>query len=101
LLIEINAATKTMSTKRDAKRGVPNSLPCCRVATGPASRVELGERWFAVQDQHVLLGASCLRGERVVLVLKPHKLGFKVANTLLETAHLRDHAGIGTADVAE
>jgi hypothetical protein len=60
----------------------------------------LGERWLAIQDQHVL-GASCLRRERVVLFLKPHKLGFEVANALLETAHLRDHAGIGTADVAE
>jgi len=37
----------------------------------------------------------------IVLVLKPDKLGFQVANTLLETAHFRDHARIGTADVAE
>ena len=67
-------------------------------ATEPAS--SLGERWLAIQDQHVL-GASCLRCERVVLFLKPHKFGFKITNALLETAHLGDHAGIGTADVAE
>ena len=40
-------------------------------------------------------------GKRVVLFLEPDKLGFQVANTLLETAHLGDHARIGTADVAE
>ena len=41
------------------------------------------------------------RGKRVVLVLKPGKLGFQVANTLLETAHFRDHTRVGTADVAK
>jgi hypothetical protein len=40
-------------------------------------------------------------GKRVVLVLKPDKLSFEVANTLLETAHLRNDARIETADVAE
>ena len=39
--------------------------------------------------------------ERVVLFLEPHNLGFQVANTLLETAHFRDHARIGAANVAE
>jgi hypothetical protein len=42
-----------------------------------------------------------LRGKRVLLVLKPEKLGFEVANTLLEATHLVDHAEIGPADVAE
>jgi hypothetical protein len=42
-----------------------------------------------------------LRGKRILLVLKPKKLGFEVANTLLETTHLVDHAEIWPADVAE
>jgi len=37
----------------------------------------------------------------VILFLEPHKLGFQVANTLLETAHFGDHTRIGAADVAE
>jgi hypothetical protein len=41
-----------------------------------------------------------LRGKRVLLILKPDKLSFKIANTLLETAHLTDHTEIGPADVA-
>jgi hypothetical protein len=40
-------------------------------------------------------------GKRVVFGLKPGKLGFQVTHTLLETAHLGDHAGIGTTDVAK
>ena len=44
---------------------------------------------------------ASLNRERVILFLKPHKLGFQVAYSLLEAAHLRDDAGIGTADVAE
>ena len=102
--------TGYLRTKRDAGDGVTDPfcrspVPCSdtvlqgQSATEPASQV-LGKRWLAVQDQHVL-GACSLRGERVVLFLKPVKLGFEVANALLETAHLRDHAGIGTADVAE
>ena len=39
--------------------------------------------------------------QRIVLFLKPDQLGFEVAYSLLEAAHLRDHAGIGTADVAK
>jgi hypothetical protein len=39
--------------------------------------------------------------EHIVLVLKPGKLGFQVAYSLLEAAHLCDHAGIRPADVAE
>jgi len=42
-----------------------------------------------------------LHGQRVLLLLKPDKLGFKVANSLLEATHLIDHPGIGPADVAE
>jgi len=37
----------------------------------------------------------------VLLFLKPDKLGFKVAYSLLEATHLVDHAEIGPADVAE
>ena len=59
-----------------------------------------GKRRLAVQYEHVILMTDA-SGKRVVLFLKPDKLGFQVANTLLETAHLGDHARIGTADVAE
>ena len=44
---------------------------------------------------------ASLNRERVILFLKPYKLGFEVAYSLLEAAHLGNHAGIGTADVAE
>jgi len=44
---------------------------------------------------------ACLNRERVILFLKPYKLSFQVAYSLLEAAHLGNHAGIGTADVAE
>jgi hypothetical protein len=44
---------------------------------------------------------GCLNRERVVLFLKPYKLGFQVAYSLLEAAHLGNDAGIRTADVAE
>jgi hypothetical protein len=59
-----------------------------------------GKHRLALQNQHVILVTDA-SGKRVVLFLEPHKLGFQVANALLETAHLRDHAGIWTADVAE
>jgi hypothetical protein len=45
-----------------------------------------GERGLAIQNEHVLIVAEP-RGKRVVLVLEPGKLGFQVANTLLETTH--------------
>jgi hypothetical protein len=57
-----------------------------------------GERWFAVPNHQVM---SDLHGKRVLFLLKPDKLGFKIANTLLEATHLIDHAEIGPADVAE
>ncbi|HEU5389816.1 MAG TPA: hypothetical protein VFV73_28350 [Streptosporangiaceae bacterium] len=56
-------------------------------------------RRLAVQDGHVLLPDA--DGKRVVFFLEPDKPGFQVAGTLLQAAHLGDHAGIGTADVAE
>ena len=58
-----------------------------------------GERRFAIRHQHVRAG--CLYRERFVLFLEPHKLGFQVSYSLLEAAHLGNHAGVGTADVAE
>ena len=49
------------------------------------------------------MSSSCAspQRKRVVLFLEPDKLGFQVANTLLETAHFGDHTRVGTADVAE
>ena len=41
------------------------------------------------------------RCKRVVLVLEPGKLGFQIANALLEATHFRDHTRVGTADVAK
>jgi hypothetical protein len=59
-----------------------------------------GKRRLAVQDEHVIL-VTTAAGKRVVLFLKPDKLGFQIANALLETAHLGDDARVETADVAE
>jgi hypothetical protein len=56
-------------------------------------------RGLAIRHQHVLVAS--LNHERFVLLLKPHKLGFQVAYSLLEAAHLGNDAGIRTADVAE
>jgi hypothetical protein len=56
-------------------------------------------RRLAVQNGHVLMTEAS--GKRVVVFLQPDELGFQVANTLLKTAHLGDHAGIGSDDVAE
>jgi hypothetical protein len=58
-----------------------------------------GERRFAVRHQHVR--TRCLYRERLVFFLEPDKLGFQVAYSLLEAAHLGNDAGVGTADVAE
>jgi hypothetical protein len=57
------------------------------------------ERRLAIRHQHVLVAS--LNHKRVILFLKPYKLSFEVAYSLLEAAHLGYHAGIGTADVAE
>jgi len=58
-----------------------------------------GERGLAIRHHHVRVG--CLYRKRVVLFLEPDKLGFQVTYSLLEAAHLGNHAGVGTADVAE
>jgi hypothetical protein len=58
-----------------------------------------GQRRLTVHYQHVVLVTASR--QRVVLFLEPNKLSFQVANTLLKTAHLGDHARIWTADVAE
>jgi hypothetical protein len=58
-----------------------------------------GERGLAFRHQHVLVRR--VYRQRVVLFLEPNQLGFQVTYSLLETAHLGYHAGIGTADVAE
>jgi hypothetical protein len=58
-----------------------------------------GKRGLTVENEHVLVVRR--RSERVVLILEPHKLGFQIANTLLETAHFGDHTRVRTADVAE
>jgi hypothetical protein len=59
-----------------------------------------GKRGLAVENEHVLFVRQP-RSERVIHVLEPHKLGFQVANALLETTHFGDHTRVGTADVAE
>jgi hypothetical protein len=59
-----------------------------------------GKRGLAVENEHVLVMRQP-RGERIVHFLEPDKLGFQVANALLETAHFGDHTRVGTADVAE
>ena len=71
------------------------SLSFYRVLPAPS----LDVRRLAVRYQHVLVAA--VNGECVIFFLKPYKLGFEVAYSLLEAAHLGNHAGIGTADVAE
>ena len=53
-----------------------------------------------IENEHVLVVRQS-RSKSVILFLEPNKLGFQVANTLLETAHFRDHTRIWTTDVAE
>ena len=85
-----------ITTKRGAAIGAPDPF-FCRFA---ASRLRPSDvRRLAVRHQHVLV--TSLNRECVILFLKPYKLGFEVAYSLLEAAHLGNHAGIGTADVAE
>jgi hypothetical protein len=59
-----------------------------------------GKRGLAVQNEQFLVVRES-RSECIVLVLKPHKLGFQVANALLETTHLGEHARVRAANVAE
>ena len=66
---------------------------------GRLSPRSLDVRGLAIRYQHVRVGS--LYRERVVLFLEPDKLGFQVPYSLLEAAHLGNHAGVGTADVAE
>lgn len=50
-----------------------------------ASRRSSGERWLANRDQQVL---PYLRGKHIVLFVQPGKLGFEIAYSLLQAAHL-------------
>jgi hypothetical protein len=63
-----------------------------------ASRRSSGERGLADRDQHVVADFS---GEHVIDLLKPSELGLQVMHALLKSAHLRNHARIRPADVAE
>ncbi len=80
--------------RRGAPGGAPIPLPFASSGRCPS-----GEHWLAILNQQVLV--SCLYGKRVILFLEPSKLGFQVPYSLLEAAHLGNHAGVGTADVAE
>jgi GGDEF domain-containing protein len=59
-----------------------------------------GEGRFAVLQtaERLLAGA---RRERVVLRLESDEFCLQVPDSLLETAHFRDHPRVRTADVAE
>jgi hypothetical protein len=64
------------------------SVLACRARWWRAEPSDLrssGKRGLAIQNEHVLFMRD--RSERVILFLEPDKLGFQVANTLLETAH--------------
>ena len=73
--------------------------PLIRSCRLPRRQRSLDERGLAFLNQHVLV--SSLNRKRVILLLKPYKLSFQVAYSLLQAAHLGNDAGIGTADVAE
>jgi len=73
--------------------------PLIRSCRLPRRQRSSDERGLAFPYQHVFV--SSLNRKRVILFLKPYKLGFQVAYSLLEAAHLGNDAGIGTADVAE
>jgi hypothetical protein len=45
-----------------------------------------GKRGLTVENEHDLVMRQA-RGERVVLFLEPDKLGFQVANALLQATH--------------
>jgi len=44
------------------------------------------ERWLAARHQELIIAGS--RYECIILALEPHKLGFQVSHSLLESAHL-------------
>jgi hypothetical protein len=78
--------------------------PRCRRVQGFAWLRRLpegsGKRGLTVENEHVLVVRQA-RGKGVVLGLKPGKLGFQVANALLETTHFGEHTRIGSADMTE
>jgi hypothetical protein len=76
------------------------ALPVSRASRVPGYLRSSGKRGLAVENEHVLVVRQP-RSKRVVFILEPHKLGFQVTNTLLETAHFGDHTRVWTADVAE
>jgi hypothetical protein len=84
-----------ITTKRGAIEGAPDSSFVLFLVAKRS-----GERGFAVRYQHVFRTGRLFR-KRFVLFLEPDKLGFQVPYSLLEAAHLRYDAGIGTTDVAE
>lgn len=81
----------TPEMTRDAFAGAPDNVFCPQRS---------GESWFTVlkPDQSII---PSLRGQRVVLCLKPGEFCLQVTDALLETAHFRDHTRVRTADVAE
>jgi hypothetical protein len=60
-----------------------------------------GQRRFAILDgkRHDFIVSNS--GKRVVFGLEPYEFGLQVTDTLLQAPHLRNHAGVRTADVAE
>jgi hypothetical protein len=60
-----------------------------------------GQRRFAIlgSKRHDFIVSNS--GKRVVFGLEPYELGLQVTDTLLQAPHLRNHAGVRTADVAE
>ena len=91
---------------RGNERGTPErtSLSLVDAQGAPTFVVQVvapsGERRLAlpISDEQFV---AYLGGQCVILVLEPHQRGFQVSHSLLETAHLRDHPGIGTANVAK
>jgi len=82
------------------RRGAPSKAPLVSLLSSVLSRLcSSGERRLAVLRQHVRVVR--LNRKRFVLFLEPDKLGFQVSYSLLQAAHLGNHAGIRTADVAE
>lgn len=66
----------------EGKRDAWFQASLCYVA---ASRRSSGERRLANRNQQVVIR---LRGKHVVLLMQPGKLGFEIAYSLLQAAHL-------------
>ena len=79
---------------RLSQRGTP---ACRRPSIRFGQPRPSGERGFANRNHQVV---PHLRGKHVVLLVQPGKLGFEITYSLLQAAHLRDHARIRAADVA-